>query len=64
MSLRTYVEFDQMEARANAAEDDLEALRNGLKTFEHELRDGKFGPVIFRTQVADKLLEILDASQA
>jgi hypothetical protein len=58
----TDLEYQEMEGRAIAAEDDLEALRAAMKDYEAELRNGKFGPVIFRTQVADQLRSMLDVA--
>lgn len=51
-------EYDQMHNRAMAAEEDLEALLIGLNALQKQMETAKYGPAIFRSEVADKLREV------
>lgn len=51
-------EYDQMHNRAMAAEVDLEALLIGLNALQTEMAAARNGPVIFRSEVAEKLRDV------
>jgi hypothetical protein len=47
------------EARADLAEDELTAVRNGIRELQNWLREPVRGPIIFRAEVVERLSEIL-----
>lgn len=51
---------DEYRDRANAAEADLFNTRSELWEFIQWLSDGTRGPVIFRSEVVERLSQILD----
>ena len=55
----TQLEAQEYRDRAHAAEDELAALRKDLKAYRHKMRYGTAGPVIWRSEVADYLSDLL-----
>lgn len=58
---RAVHEAAEWQSRAHAAEDDLTNLRAAIRAHGGDLRDvTKGGPVVYRRDVADALIRILD----
>lgn len=47
------------EARADVAEDELSAIRRGIREYQEWLRNPVRGPIIFRSEVIERLSQIL-----
>jgi hypothetical protein len=48
-----------LEARADLAEDELTAIRNGIRELQNWLKNPVRGPIIFRSEVVEHLDQIL-----